>query len=309
MTLDLTGLPPTQGEIAAFLNDDSPDAYEEAVDRLLATTAYGERMAVAWLDGARYADSSGYQTDAERSMWRYRDWVIDAYNANMPFDQFTIEQLAGDMLPDATLDQRIASAFNRNHSQNGEGGIIPEEFLVENVVDRVSTTSTVWLGLTLGCARCHDHKFDPISQEEFYEVFAHFNNVSERGKAFKYGNSPPMVTAPTADQFTALAEFDEKLAEAREAFASLETETAAAQREWEDSLPAAGRARLGPARQAPRPSSARRRRCGHLYRRADHRLSPGHRRGTGAQGAGDRRSAGDRRLEGRPAPLRARTGR
>ena len=241
VTLDLTGLPPTQGEIAAFLNDDSPDAYEEAVDRLLATTAYGERMAVAWLDGARYADSSGYQTDAERSMWRYRDWVIDAYNANMPFDQFTIEQLAGDMLPDATLDQRIASAFNRNHSQNGEGGIIPEEFLVENVVDRVSTTSTVWLGLTLGCARCHDHKFDPISQEEFYEVFAHFNNVSERGKAFKYGNSPPMVTAPTADQFTALAEFDEKLAEAREAFASLETETATAQREWEDSLPAAGR--------------------------------------------------------------------
>ena len=177
VTLDLTGLPPTQGEITAFLNDDSPDAYEEAVDRLLATTAYGERMAVSWLDGARYADSSGYQTDAERSMWRYRDWVIDAYNANMPFDQFTIEQLAGDMLPDATLDQRIASAFNRNHSQNGEGGIIPEEFLVENVVDRVSTTSTVWLGLTLGCARCHDHKFDPISQQEFYEVFAHFNNV------------------------------------------------------------------------------------------------------------------------------------
>ena len=241
VTLDLTGLPPTQGEITAFLNDDSPDAYEEAVDRLLATTAYGERMAVSWLDGARYADSSGYQTDAERSMWRYRDWVIDAYNANMPFDQFTIEQLAGDMLPDATLDQRIASAFNRNHSQNGEGGIIPEEFLVENVVDRVSTTSTVWLGLTLGCARCHDHKFDPISQQEFYEVFAHFNNVPERGKAFKYGNSPPMVTAPTADQFAALAELDEKLAEAREAFASLETEAAAAQQQWEASLPAAGR--------------------------------------------------------------------
>ena len=241
VTLDLTGLPPTQGDIAAFLNDDSPDAYEEAVDRLLATTAYGERMAVEWLDGARYADSSGYQTDAERSMWRYRDWVIDAYNANMPFDQFTIEQLAGDMLPNATLDQRIASAFNRNHSQNGEGGIIPEEFQVENVVDRVSTTGTVWLGLTLGCARCHDHKFDPISQQEFYEVFAHFNNVTERGKAFKYGNSPPMVTAPTDDQFAALAELDEKIAEAREAFASLEPQAAAAQREWEDSLPAAGR--------------------------------------------------------------------
>ena len=241
VTLDLTGLPPTEGEIAAFLNDDSPDAYEEAVDRLLSTSAYGERMAVEWLDGARYADSSGYQTDAERSMWRYRDWVIDAYNANMPFDQFTIVQLAGDMLPGATLDQRIASAFNRNHSQNGEGGIIPEEFLVENVVDRVSTTGTVWLGLTLGCARCHDHKFDPISQQEFYEVFAHFNNVPERGKAFKYGNSPPMITAPTDDQFAALAEIDEKITEAREAFASVEADAAAAQREWEASLPAAGR--------------------------------------------------------------------
>ncbi len=241
VTLDLTGLPPSPGEIAAFLNDDSPDAYEEAVDRLLATTAYGERMAVEWLDGARYADSSGYQTDAERSMWRYRDWVIDAYNANMPFDQFTIEQLAGDMLPGATLDQRIASAFNRNHSQNGEGGVIPEEFLVENVVDRVSTTGTVWLGLTLGCARCHDHKFDPISQQEFYEVFAHFNNVPERGKAFKYGNSPPMITAPTDAQFAALAEFDEKLDAAREAFAVLEPEAEALQREWEASLPAAGR--------------------------------------------------------------------
>ncbi|MCY4601844.1 MAG: DUF1553 domain-containing protein [Acidobacteria bacterium] len=240
-SFDITGLPPLEADMAAFLNDDSPDAFENAVDRMLGSTAYGERMAVDWLEAARYADSSGYQTDAERSMWRYRDWVIDAYNANMPFDQFTIEQLAGDMLPGATLDQRIASAFNRNHSQNGEGGIIPEEFLVENVVDRVSTTGTVWLGLTLGCARCHDHKFDPISQQEFYEVFAHFNNVPERGKAFKYGNSPPMITAPTDDQFAALAEIDEKIAEAREAFASVEADAAAVQREWEASLPAAGR--------------------------------------------------------------------
>ena len=241
VTLDLTGLPPAQGDIAAFLNDDSPDAYEKAVDRLLGSTAYGERMAVEWLDGARYADSSGYQADAERSMWRYRDWVIDAYNVNMPFDRFTLEQLAGDMLPDATLDQRIATAFNRNHSQNGEGGIVPEEFLVENVVDRVSTTGTVWMGLTLGCARCHDHKFDPVSQEEFYEIFAFFNNVPERGKAFKYGNSPPFVTAPTAAQFADLAELDEKLGAAREAFASLDTEAADAQRQWEAALPAAGR--------------------------------------------------------------------
>ncbi len=241
VTLDLIGLPPTDAQIAAVLTDDSPDAYQRHVDRLLESPGYGERMAVEWLDGGRYADSSGYQTDAERSMWRWRDWVIDAYNDNMPFDQFTVEQIAGDLLPDATLDQRIATAFNRNHSQNGEGGIVPEEFLVENVVDRVATTSTVWLGLTLGCARCHDHKFDPISQKEFYEVFAYFNNVPERGKAFKYGNSPPLVTAPTADQDAELGELDTELGEAREAFSILETEAAAAQALWEDSLSAAGR--------------------------------------------------------------------
>ena len=241
VTLDLTGLPPTPAGLAAFLGDDSPDAYENAVDRLLASTAYGERMAVEWLDGARYADSSGYQTDAERSMWRWRDWVIDAYNANMPFDRFTIEQLAGDLLPDATLDQRIATAFNRNHSQNGEGGIVPEEFRVENVVDRVSTTGTVWMGLTLGCARCHDHKFDPVSQKEFYEVFAYFNNVPERGKAFKYGNSPPMITAPTDEQLAELAWRDEEIDEARETFAAHEAEAAAARRAWEASLADAGR--------------------------------------------------------------------
>ena len=177
----------------------------------------------------------------ERSMWRWRDWVIAAYNDNMPFDQFTIEQIAGDLLPDATLDQRIATGFNRNHSQNGEGGIIPEEFLVENVVDRVAITSTVWLGLTLGCARCHDHKFDPISKKEFYEVFAFFNNIPELGKAFKYGNSPPFVTAPTWDQYAELGKLDAGLRQAREAFSSLETETAAERQRWEDSLPTSGR--------------------------------------------------------------------
>jgi mono/diheme cytochrome c family protein len=242
-TFDLTGLPPADGDIAAVLSDDSPDAYENAVDKMLGSSAFGERMAVDWLDAARYADSSGYQTDAERSMWRYRDWVIDAYNANMPFDQFTIEQIAGDLMPDATLEQRIATAFNRNHSQNGEGGIIPEEFLVENVVDRVSTTGTVWMGLTLGCARCHDHKFDPISQKEFYEIYAYFNNIPERGnlrglgaKAFKYFNSPPLVTAPTDNDFAQIAELDETLEKAREEFASLETDAADARAEWESSL-------------------------------------------------------------------------
>jgi hypothetical protein len=236
VTLDLTGLPPTEAQIEAVLNDDSPDAYERHVDRLLASTGYGERMAVEWLDGARYADTSGYQTDAERSMWRYRDWVIDAYNANMPFDQFTVEQLAGDLLPDATLEQRIATAFNRNHSQNGEGGIIPEEFLVENVVDRVAATSTVWMGLTLGCARCHDHKFDPLSQKEFYEVFAYFNNVPERGKAFKYGNSPPYITAPTDDHYAELAEVDGELETARDVFSEFAEEVVDAQSHWEDGL-------------------------------------------------------------------------
>ena len=143
-------------------------------------------MAVRWLDAARYADTNGYQSDGERYMWRWRDWVIDAFNRNMPFDQFTIEQIAGDLLPDATLDQKIATGFNRNHRGNGEGGVIPEEYAVEYVVDRVDTTSTVWLGLTLGCARCHDHKYDPITQKEFYQVFAFFNNVPEKGKAVKY---------------------------------------------------------------------------------------------------------------------------
>ena len=241
VTLDLTGLPATQAELAAFLNDDSPDAYEEVVDRLLQSPRYGERMAVEWLDAARYADTNGYQTDGERSMWRWRDWVIDAYNDNMPFDQFTIEQIAGDMLPNPTLEQRIATAFNRNHSQNGEGGIVEEEFLVEYAVDRVSTTGTVWLGLTLGCARCHDHKFDPITQKEFYEVLANFNNIPERGKAFKYVNSPPLVTAPTAEQQAEVDELDAELREARGAFAALEAESATAQAQWEASLGSAGR--------------------------------------------------------------------
>ncbi len=243
VTFDLTGLPALEAEVVALLNDDSPDAFELYVDRLLASSAYGERMAAEWLDGARYADSSGFQTDAPRSMWRYRDWVIDAYNDNMPFDQFTIEQIAGDMLPDATVEQRIATAFNRNHGQNGEGGIVPEEFLIENVVDRVSTTGTVWMGLTLGCARCHDHKFDPVSQKEFYEMYAYFNNIPERGnlrglgaKAFKYFNSPPSITAPTEDNYAELTQIDGEIETAREVFSGFEAEAAAAQAEWEESL-------------------------------------------------------------------------
>ena len=200
VSLDLTGLPPTPAEVDAFLSDQSPNAYEKVVDRLLASPRYGERMAERWLDAARYADTNGYQYDGERVMWRWRDWVIDAFNRNQPFDQFTLEQIAGDMLPNATLAQKIATGFNRNHRANTEDGIIPEEYAVEYVVDRVETTSTVFLGLTLGCARCHNHKYDPFTQKEFYQVFAYFNNVPELGRAMKYGNSPPLVPAPTAEQ-------------------------------------------------------------------------------------------------------------
>ncbi|MEM7145550.1 MAG: DUF1553 domain-containing protein [Verrucomicrobiota bacterium] len=182
VTLDLTGLPPTPEEVDAFLTDESVNAYEKVVDRLLASPRYGERMAQPWLDAARYADSAGYQNDFKRSQWPWRDWVIGAFNENMPFDQFTIEQLAGDLLPDATEAQILATAFNRNHRINNEGGIIPEEFLVEYVSDRVETTSAVWLGLTAGCARCHDHKYDPISQRDFFQMFAFFHNVPEKGK-------------------------------------------------------------------------------------------------------------------------------
>jgi hypothetical protein len=205
VTLGLTGLPPTVEEIEAFEADMAPDAYERAVDRLLASPRYGERMASPWLDAARYADTSGYQSDGERHMWRWRDWVIDALNANMPFDQFTIEQVAGDLLPNPTLEQQIATGFNRNHRGNAEGGIIPEEYAVEYVADRVETTATVWLGLTLGCARCHDHKYDPFSQRDFYSLFAFFNNIPEKGRAIKIGNSPPYLKAPTRLQEQKLA--------------------------------------------------------------------------------------------------------
>ena len=236
VSLDLTGFPPEREDLDRFLEDPTDEAYERAVDRLLNSPRYGERMAVRWLDAARYADTNGYQTDAERSMWRWRDWVIDAFNRNLPFDDFTVEQVAGDMLPDATLDQRIASAFNRNHRGNGEGGIIPEEYRVEYVVDRVETTSTVWLGLTMGCARCHDHKYDPFTQREFYEMFAYFNNVPEKGRAFKYGNSPPYIYAPTDAQRRRLKQLEADLSEAKRKFEEHGPELDRLQKSWEEAL-------------------------------------------------------------------------
>ena len=170
LTLDLTGLPPTLEQVDAFLGDKSPDAYEKVVDRLLASPRYGERMAVMWLDLARYGDTSVYHQDGAREMWAWRDGIIAAYNANKPFDRFTIDQLAGDLLPDATLEQRIASGFNRNNGTTDEGGLIEEEMRVEYAVDRVKTTATTWLGLTLECAQCHDHFYDPISQVDYYKL-------------------------------------------------------------------------------------------------------------------------------------------
>ncbi len=234
--MDLTGLPPTLAEVDAFIADTSPAAYERVVDRLLASPRYGEQMALAWLEAARFADTSGYQNDGPRQMWRWRDWVIDAFNSNLPFDRFTIEQLAGDLLPGATLEQRLATGFNRNHRGNAEGGIIPAEYAVEYVVDRVETTATVWLGLTIGCARCHDHKFDPITQREFYELFAFFNNIPEHGRAIKVGNSPPMIAAPTREQSRALADLDRTIALADARLETLESEIAPAQQAWEQSL-------------------------------------------------------------------------
>lgn len=224
LSLDLIGLPPTPEQTAAFVQDRHPGAYERLVDRLLADPRYGERMSLPWLDAARYADTDGYQNDGPRSMWRWRDWVIDALNHNMPFDQFTIEQLAGDWIPGATLDQQIATGFNRNHRYNSESGLVQEEFLLENAVDRVDTVATVWMGVTMGCARCHDHKFDPFSQREYYQLVAFFDNVSESGRAVKFGNSEPWVVAPTEAQSHELTQLARDVAEAKQALLQAESE-------------------------------------------------------------------------------------
>ncbi|MBI3880884.1 MAG: PSD1 domain-containing protein [Verrucomicrobia bacterium] len=219
ITLDLTGLPPTPEEVDAFLADKSPDAYERIVDRLLKSPRYGERMAWDWLDAARYADSNGFQGDPERTMWPWRDWVVNAFNVNQPYDQFTIEQLAADLLPNATREQKLASGFNRNNMHNGEGGRIPEETRVENVFDRVETTATIWLGVTFTCSRCHDHKFDPFTQRDYFGLYDIFNQMSETGQG-RGGQAPPIL------DFSTPAEED-KVKVARQQLAKVVTEVEA----------------------------------------------------------------------------------
>ena len=216
MMLDLNGLPPTPAQRRAFLaavGRVGEAAYEDAVDRALASPRFGERMAMDWLDVARYADTHGFNNDSERSMWRWRDWVIEAFNRNLPYDRFVTEQLAGDLLPEPTVDQRIATGFNRNHVINSEGGIIEEEYRVEYVADRVRTLGMAWLGLTFECARCHDHKFDPVSQEDYYRLFAFFDNVPEMGEAGRVANAVPMIPAPTAQQRLQIARLDSRIRE------------------------------------------------------------------------------------------------
>ena len=229
VTLDLTGLPPTLAEVNAFLNDPSSSAYEKVVDQLLQSDRYGEHLARYWLDAARYADTNGFQYDLNRDQWAWRDWVIHALNSNMPFDQFTIEQLAGDLLPNASDQQRLATAFNRNHPITIEGGVIEEEYRTEYVVDRVVTTSTVWLGLTMLCARCHDHKYDPISQREFYQLLAFFNNVPEKGIA-AFDPKAKLTSPLRARQ---LARCDVQLKAAQQRYQKIIAESVLPWHDWE----------------------------------------------------------------------------
>ncbi len=232
LSLDLTGLPPTPDDVTAFLADTAPGAYERVADRLLASPHYGERMALPWLDAARYADSNGFQQDGDTFQWVWRDWVVKALNDNMPFDRFTIEQFAGDLLPDATTEQKLATAFNRNHMLNGEGGAIAEEQRHVILFDRVDTTATNWLGLTMACAQCHDHKFDPITQRDYYAMLAAFNNLPESGAPAFFSSkirlAEPLLDAASPEQKAKLAEMQARLAALKVELKSEERE-----REWE----------------------------------------------------------------------------
>jgi hypothetical protein len=235
LSLDLIGLPPTIAEVDAFVADESRDAYERLVDRLLASPAYGEHWARKWLDLARYADTTGYEKDSTRKIWAFRDWVINALNADMPFDQFTIEQLAGDLLPEPTKDQIIATAFHRNTLQNDEGGADDEEYRVAAVIDRVNTTMQVWMATTMGCCQCHTHKYDPLTQQEYYELYAFFNQTAD---ADRYDQEPLLLT-PTGKQQQLKAELDRQLETTKREYDAKVAALAEAQHEWEQEVGAA----------------------------------------------------------------------
>ncbi|HLN32836.1 MAG TPA: DUF1553 domain-containing protein [Gemmataceae bacterium] len=228
-SLDLRGLPPTPQEIDLFTSDTSGDAYEKAVDRFLKDPAFGERWARMWLDLARYADSAGYGSDPLRTIWRYRDWVIDAYNRNLPYDKFTIDQIAGDLLPKPTLDERMATAFHRNTMTNTEGGTDREEFRVAAVKDRVDTTLQVWMGLTMGCAKCHNHKYEPITQAEYYRFYAFFNQTADADRP----DEKPVLQAPTREIEEQIRHIDARIATLKTKLDSQTPELAAAERQWQ----------------------------------------------------------------------------
>ncbi|MCA8995241.1 MAG: DUF1549 domain-containing protein, partial [Planctomycetaceae bacterium] len=231
--LDLLGVLPSPEEAEEFCTSESPTAYEELVDRLLASPYYGERWGRHWLDAARYADSNGFTIDGPRDMWKYRDWVISSMNEDMPFDQFTVEQLAGDMLENPTVDQRVATGFHRNTLANEEGGTDDEQFRNEALVDRVNTTGTVWLGLTIGCSQCHDHKYDPISQRDYYRLFAIFNNTADNNDA---RGQAPKISLPTAEQAARQTELQVQLKVGKQFQAEREKELKGKQAEWIESL-------------------------------------------------------------------------
>ncbi len=231
LSFDLCGMPPTLEEVAAFVDDDRPEAYEELVDRLLASDAYAERMALAWMDAARYGDTSVHHADGPRDMWPWRDWVIRAYRDNMPFDQFTIEQLAGDLLPDPTNAQFVASGFHRNSPTSDEGGAIDEELRVKYMVDRVKTTGNVWLGMSLECGQCHDHKYDSFTMQDYYRFFAYFNQSVEKGFQTRGGNAVPVVSVPSEDQAEELSMLDDSI-QAVEAFMKTATPPEGALEAW-----------------------------------------------------------------------------
>ena len=243
-TLALTGLPPTPAEVEAFVADKSPRAYENVVERLLASPHFGERVAVPWLDLARHSDTAGYHNDSLREMWLWRDWVVKSFNANKPFDRFTIEQLAGDLLPNATIEQKLASGFMRNVMTSDEGGIIDAEYLNIYLVDRVSTLGTTWFGMSIACAQCHDHKYDPVSTRDFYSLYAFFHNIPEKGKdGTRTLNPEPRMAVPLPEQEQELAKLNGQIADADRRVKELEGKLDAAQTAWETKLAAEPNAR------------------------------------------------------------------